>query len=93
MISPYTYTYAMDHHFDDSGGTQGYTLQEVISSFFSNFYNEIKITYFCTSKTALSLKADFTFRPITKGEIWDSYQPAGSKLSIFNISIGCKHTF
>lgn len=92
-ITPFTYAYSLDYHYDDTGGGQDYQLIEIQTAFFKNFKESLQLEFNLTNKFSLVVSCDWLFRPVIEGTIEDSYQPSGSDISLVYLGAGIKTFF
>ena len=92
-FSPFTKTYSIDYHFDDTGNNFDYELIEIQSSSFKNFKERAQFDYYLNDTLGIILCGEWVSRPVVKGTIEDSYQPSGSEVSLAYVGIGIKKKF
>lgn len=92
-VSPFTTTYSVDYHFDDTGNNWDYELIETQTSFFKNFKERAQFDFYIKDTLCFIISGEWIFRSVIKGTIYDSYQPSGSDISLAYIGIGIKKKF
>ncbi|SEQ36330.1 hypothetical protein SAMN04487977_1049 [Treponema bryantii] len=93
FISPYSYFYNSDYHYDDNGTNRDFYLNSVQKAYFTRFKEIICLEYKPTQLLCIDLETSFIFGGIEKGLLEGYEQYAGTDVLKINIKLSTKMKF
>lgn len=101
LLSPYTYYYNTDIHWNDKASTYGTEYVDAIDAFFKRMKGKLSVYYDITQRISLGASANLSYAFISKGDNYQKLTSAssytkntsnqgGADGKFFNFSLSCK---